>query len=104
MDRVSEWADRRAPPVVATVATLVLVMAYSLFAHSVFHVGKGTLVSPGDLWSLSNSSSAILHGRFSEIYVSHGALTSPPALEFVLVPVLGLGQLRRPVPPSPRQR
>jgi hypothetical protein len=93
MDRASEWADRRAPPVVATVVTLVLVMAYSLLAHSVLHVGKGTLVSPGDLWSLTNSSSSILHGRFSEIYVRHGALTSPPALEFVLVPVLGLGQL-----------
>jgi hypothetical protein len=93
MDRVSEWADRRAPPVVATVLTLILVMAYSLLAHSVLHVGKGTLVSPGDLWSLTNSSSAILHGRFGEIYLRHGALTSPPALEFVLVPVLALGQL-----------
>ncbi len=93
MDRASEWAERRAAPVVATVVTLVLVMTYSLLAHPVFHVGNNTLVSPSDLWSLTNSSSAILHGHFSEIYVRHGALTSPPALEFVLMPVLGLGQL-----------
>ncbi len=82
-----------AAPVVATVVMLVLVMTYSLLAHSVLHVGTYTLVSPSDLWSLTNSSSAILHGHFGEIYVHHGALTSPPALEFVLVPALGLGQL-----------
>ena len=36
----------------------------------------------------------MLHGHFSEIYVRHDReLTSPPALEFVLMPVLGLGQL-----------
>jgi hypothetical protein len=93
MDRASKWAERRAAPVVATVVMLVLVMTYSLLAHSLFHVGTNTLVSPSDLWSLTNSSSAILHGHFSEIYVRHGALTSPPALEFVLVPVVGLGQL-----------
>ena len=43
MDRASEWAERRAAPVVATVVTLVLVMTYSLLAHSVFHVGKDAL-------------------------------------------------------------
>ncbi len=93
MDRASEWAERRAPAVVGTIATFVLVMAYSLLAHSIFHVGKVALVSPSDLWSLSNSSSAMLHGHFAHIYVRHGALTSPPALEFVMMPVLGLGQL-----------
>ena len=82
-----------APAVVGTIATFVLVMAYSLLAHSIFHVGKVALVSPSDLWSLSNSSSAMLHGHFAHIYVRHGALTSPPALEFVMMPVLGLGQL-----------
>jgi len=99
MDRVTEWAEHRTAPVVATMVTFVLVMAYAFLAHPVFHVGTGSLVSPGDLWSLTNSSSAILHGHFGGVYVRHGALTSPPALEFVLVPVLALGHLAGLSPP-----
>ena len=93
MDRLSEWADRRAAPVIATVAALVAVLAYSLLEHTAAHGGKLTLVSPSDLWSLASSSSAILHGHVGDIYQHYGALTSPPALEFALAPVLGLGQL-----------
>jgi hypothetical protein len=93
MDRLSEWADRRAAPVIATVVAFVLVMAYSLLEHRIAHGGKFVLLSPSDLWSLAGSSSAILHGHFGAIYQQHGALTSPPALEFVLAPVLALGEL-----------
>jgi hypothetical protein len=67
-------------------------MTFSLLFTSITHGGPLHLSAPSDLWSLATSSSAILHGNFSGIYVPHGALTSPPALEFVLAPVLALGQ------------
>jgi hypothetical protein len=91
MDRLSEWAERRAAPVVATMVTFVLVVAYSLFGHSVLRVG--------DFWSFVNASSAIVHGHFAEIYRPNGALTSPPALEFVLAPLVGLGNVLGLAPP-----
>ena len=93
MERLSAWAEERSAPVAATVVMLVGIMAYSLLGHSVFHVGMASLLAPGDLWGLATSSSAILHGHPANIYVQNGALTSPPALELVLVPVLALGQL-----------
>ncbi len=93
MKRLSVWVERRSAAVVATTATFLLVMAYSFLAAPIVHVRKGTLVLPGDLWSLSSVSGSILHGHFSQVYVHDGALTSPPALEFVLAPALGLGRL-----------
>ena len=92
MGRVTVWAEERSAPVVATVVMLVLVMAYSLLGHSVLHGGPAKLLSPSDLWSLAASSSALAHGHFSHIYVRNGALTSPPAFEVVLAPVLLAGQ------------
>ena len=93
MDRISAWAEERSAPVAATVVMVVGVMAFSLLGHRALHIGRANLVSPSDLWSLATSSSAILHAHFADIYVRDGALTSPPALELVLVPVLALGQL-----------
>ena len=72
MERLSEWMERRSAPVAATAAMLVLVMAFSLLGHSLFHIGRSSLVSPSDLWSLANSSAAILHGHVSHIYVANG--------------------------------
>lgn len=92
MDHISEWIERRAPAVVATVAMLVVVMAFTLFGHTLVHIGHRGLWSPGDLWSLTRSSLVILQGHFSQIYAQHSALTSPPALEFALVPVTALGR------------
>ncbi len=92
MGRVTAWAEERHAPVVATVAMLVLVMAYSLLGQSVLHGGHAKLLSPSDLWSLAASSSALAHGHFSHIYVRNGALTSPPGFEVVLAPVLLAGQ------------
>ena len=93
MDRISAWAEERSAPVAATVVMVVGVMAFSLLGHRALHIGRANLVAPSDLWSLATSSSAILHAHFADIYVRDGALTSPPALELVLVPVLALGQL-----------
>ncbi len=93
MDGISAWAEERSAPVAATVVMLVGVMAFSLLGHSALHIGKSNLVSPSDLWSLATSSAAILHAHLADIYRRNGALTSPPALELVLVPVLALGQL-----------
>jgi hypothetical protein len=93
MDGISAWVEERSAPVAATVMMLVGVMAFSLLGHAALHVGRGHLVSPSDLWSLAASSSAILHAHLADIYMRNGALTSPPALELVLVPVLALGQL-----------
>ena len=92
MERVTAWAEERSAPVVATVAMLVLVVAYSLLGHSLLHGGPTKLLSPSDLWSLAASASALAHGHFSHVYVRNGALTSPPAFEAVLAPVLLAGQ------------
>ena len=90
---LSAWAEERSAPVVATIAAFVLVMAFTLLAHPLLHVGHADLISPSDLWSLANSSSALLHGHFSRIYVPNGALTSPPALEVALLPFIAFGDL-----------
>jgi hypothetical protein len=86
--QLKAWAELRSAPVVATIAMLVIGIAYSLLwpTHSQIH-----LTSPSDLWSLTGSASAILHGHFDHIYRPGSALTSPPALEFVLVPVVAIG-------------
>ena len=93
MRGVSAWLDERAPPVTATALMLVVVMAFSLLGHAVLHGGQDGLLSPADLWSLAGSSSALLHGDFADVYMRNGALSSPPALEFALAPVMALGQL-----------
>jgi hypothetical protein len=92
MRSVRSWADARSAPIVATILWLVVGMAFSLYWSSITHGGPLHLSAPGDLWSLASSSSAILHGNFAGIYVRHGALTSPPAFEFLMTPVLALGQ------------
>lgn len=92
-ERMSTWvADRRAP-VVAALAMLLPVMAYSLLGHSGLHGGRYELVTPSDLWGLVASSWALVHGQFAHIYVvPQGTLTSPPALEVALAPVLLIAQ------------
>jgi hypothetical protein len=90
---LSDWLETRSPPVVATIAFLVIAMAYSLWWSVVAHGGHLQLSSPGDLWSITSSSSSLLHGEFGRMYERHIALTSPPGYEFVLAPAVGLGQL-----------
>jgi len=82
------WADQRSAPVVATVAMFVPVLAYSMLGHSGLHGGHFELVTPSDLWSLAGSAWALGHGQFGHVYVPKGALTSPPAFEVLLAPVL----------------
>jgi hypothetical protein len=93
VDRISAWAERRAAPVVATIAIVVLFMAYSLLGHNVVGGGRFKLYAPSDLWSLAGSSWALAHGHFTQIYSPKGALTSPPAFEVILAPILLVGQL-----------
>jgi hypothetical protein len=93
MGRFSAWAERRAAPLMVTVAMLVGVMAYSVLFHPLLHVGKIALLSPSDLWSLAQSSYAMLHGNYAHVYVRNGSLTSPPAFEVALAPVIGFGEL-----------
>ncbi len=93
MRGLAVWLEDRNPPVFATVVMVVAVMAFSLLGHVVLHGGQGGLLAPSDLWSLAGSSSAILHGDFAHVYIRHGALTSPPAFEIALAPVMALGQL-----------
>ena len=93
MRGLAVWLEDRTPPVFATVVMVVAVMAFSLLGHVVLHGGQGGLLAPSDLWSLAGSSSAILHGDFAHVYIRHGALTSPPAFEIALAPVMALGQL-----------
>jgi hypothetical protein len=68
------------------------VMAYSLLGHSGGHHGQSKLVTPADLWSLIGSSWAMAHGHLSHIYVHGGSVTSPPALEIVMVPFVLVAQ------------
>jgi hypothetical protein len=91
MGRISAWAEHRTAPVVGAVAMLIGSLSYSLFAHQVEHGGPRHLLAPGDLWSLAASATALVRGQFSHIYVHGGALTSPPALEFLLAPVILAG-------------
>jgi hypothetical protein len=74
-------------------AMLLVVMAFSLLGHTLLQAGQSGLLAPGDLWSLAQSSSAVLHGDFARVYIHDGALTSPPAFEVALAPVMALGQL-----------
>jgi hypothetical protein len=92
MKQFSAWAERRAAPTIVTVAMVVAVMGYSLLFHPLFHVGNIAVLAPSDLWSLAQSSFALLHGNFAHIYVRNSALTSPPAFELVLAPLIGLGE------------
>lgn len=89
---VRAWFERRRAPFAAAFAMLIPVMAYSLIGHSGLHGGHSSLVTPADLWGLTGSSWAIAHGQFAHIYVPRGTLTSPPALEILLAPVLLLAQ------------
>lgn len=78
---------------VATITMVVLYVAYCLSGHNIVGGGRFTLYAPSDLWSLAGSSWALAHGHFTQIYLPKGALTSPPAFEVVLAPVLLVGQL-----------
>jgi hypothetical protein len=69
------------------------VMGYSVLGHGVPHGGHLELITPGDLWGMGASSWFLAHGQFGHIYASPGVLTSPPALEFVLAPILLFAQM-----------
>jgi hypothetical protein len=90
--RLSLWLDTRSAPVVATVTLLVLGMGYSLFWLEAVHGGPINLEVGSDLSSFVRSASALGHGHFSAIYYPGTKLTSPPALELLLAPVVGLAQ------------
>jgi hypothetical protein len=87
------WVTERPAPIVATIAMLIPVMGYSVLGHG-FPSGRHLeLITPGDLWGMSASSWFLAHGQFGHIYASPGVLTSPPALEFVLAPILLFAQM-----------
>jgi hypothetical protein len=91
--RISPWVVQRRAPIVATFAMFVPVLAYSLLGHGGAHGGHYEPVTPSDLWGLAASSWALVHGQFAHIYVvPQGTLTSPPALEVALAPVLLIAQ------------
>ena len=91
--RIGTWVTERRMPVMATCAMFVPVLAYSLLGHAGLHGEHYQLVAPSDLWGLVDSSWALVHGQFAHIYVvPQGTLTSPPALEVALAPVLLVAQ------------
>ena len=87
------WVAERPIPIVATIAMFIPVMGYSVLGHGLPGWGHFEPITPGDLWGMSASSWSLAHGQIAHIYGSPGALTSPPALEFVLAPVLLFAQL-----------
>jgi hypothetical protein len=70
VDRISAWAERRAAPVVAAIAIVVLFIAYSLLGHNIVGGGRFKLYAPSDLWSLAGSSWALAHGHFTVTVLS----------------------------------
>ena len=87
------WVVERSAPIVATIAMLIPVMGYSIVGHGFPSGPHLELITPGDLWGMSASSWSLAHGQFGHIYASPGVLTSPPALEFVLAPILLFAQM-----------
>lgn len=87
------WLAERPVPIVATIAMFIPVMGYSLLGHGLPGWGHFEPITPGDLWGLGFSSWSLAHGQIAHIYGSPGALTSPPALEFVLAPILLFAQV-----------
>jgi hypothetical protein len=83
----------RPAPIVAAISMFIPVMGYSLLGHGLPGWGHFELITPGDLWGMSASSWFLAHGQFGHIYASPGVLTSPPALEFVLAPILLFAQI-----------
>jgi hypothetical protein len=103
--RASAWLDVRSAPVVATVALLAVGMAYSFLWRKVVHGTPGIVPIEGfDMASFTRISLNILHGNFSQIYYKHSSLTSPPALELILVPAAGLTQILGFAPGLPGHR
>jgi hypothetical protein len=72
---------------------VIAVMGYSLVGHGLPGWGHFEPITPGDLWGLGFSSWALAHGQIAHIYGSPGALTSPPAFELVLAPILLFAQM-----------
>lgn len=87
------WVVERPAPIVATIAMFIPVMGYSVLGHGLPGWGHLELITPGDLWGMSSSSWALAHGQIAHIYASPGALTSPPAFEFVLAPIMLFAQM-----------
>jgi hypothetical protein len=84
------WCAVRSAPLVGTIAMLAGGMAYVIGWGVLRH--HGVWSTPPDLWGISRSALAVAHGNFAGVYFPNVALTGPPGLEFVLVPVVALGE------------
>jgi hypothetical protein len=89
--RAKAWVGERKVPIVATVAMVIPVMAYSVLGGGL-HGGHVHLVTPGDLWGLVGSSWAFAHGHFGHIFGAGAPASSPPGIQTVFAPVLLIAQ------------
>jgi hypothetical protein len=73
---------RRAAPLVATAALLVIGMNYTILWNGVVHGNSGVWLTPSDLWGTYVASVALVHGHLTSAYVGLPGsvlITAPPA-------------------------
>lgn len=87
-------------PLSAAAALAVVGFGYSLLSYRIRYGSSGSWTTPDDFWSTYQSSVAIAHGHFSQVYSRATGLVTFPAISYLLAPVaaltsalhLGLGQ------------
>jgi hypothetical protein len=78
-DRIVERLSRRSWPILVSIAYIALGLAYWFRWGSIVRHTPSEWVSPGDLWTTYQASSALAHGHFGSIYGS-GFLALPGIL------------------------
>lgn len=86
---VADWVEERSAPIVVTVLLAVAALVYwAIFIGIGSHHGWRPV---SDLWNSAGVALAIGHGHWSAVYAPPSQLESPPGLEFVLAPLMGVG-------------
>jgi len=85
--RWRRWVDRRRAPLVATAATLVLGMNWTIWWAEVVHGAPGVWLDPSDQWGTVLASVALVHGHLSGIYTASTGLVTFPGYVVLMAPV-----------------
>lgn len=79
------WARRRAAPLSATVATLVVGMDYVILWTGLPRGPFGIWLAPSDLWGTYLASVSLVHGHLTSVYAAF------PGMVVLMAPVAALG-------------
>ena len=88
-DRLPDWLSRKRSPLLASVAIVIVGMAYSIWWAPLVRHGS-YWVTPQDLWGSFLAAVHASHGQFGQIYSPSTGFVSFPGLVLVLVPVAAL--------------